>query len=83
MGAIDLRVQRALFFCENDNAMPVVDGEGGDVAVAPDASGVPGMGMRTPCCPTKVNEYNHKQQMLDSDAKKKQKQKYSWLLPRS
>ncbi|KAI2500548.1 No apical meristem-associated C-terminal domain [Fragilaria crotonensis] len=47
MATIDSRVRRALFFCDNDNAVPVgVDGEGGDIAVARCPSG--GMGMCTP-----------------------------------
>ena len=46
MATIDLRVRRALFFCDNDNAAPVVDREGGDTGVAPCPAG--GMGMCTP-----------------------------------
>lgn len=77
MATIDSQVRRALFFCDNDNAVPVgVDGEGGDIAVAPRPSG--GMGMCTPRPSigkkkAKANEYNRKQQMLASDVKKKQK----------
>ena len=38
--AIDSRVGRALFVCDNDYAVPVVDGEGRDVAVAPAEEGL-------------------------------------------
>jgi hypothetical protein len=84
MAAIDLRVRRALFFCDNDNEVSVVDdGEGGDVAVAP-AEGAepvarpPGMGMCTPRPSiakkkAKANEYDRKQQILASNIKKKQR----------
>jgi len=83
MTAIDSRVRRSLFFCDNDTAVPSVDGEESeDVAVAPGEGAVPGMGMCTPR-PTigkkkaKANECNRKQQMavmqLASDVKKKQK----------
>ncbi|KAI2513515.1 No apical meristem-associated C-terminal domain [Fragilaria crotonensis] len=79
ISALDLRVRRALFFCDNDNAVPFVDGEGGDVAVvAPAGGAVPGIGMCTPRPSigkkkAKANEYIRKQQMLASDINKKQK----------
>ena len=81
MAAFDLRNQRTLFFCGNDNEVSVIDdGEGGDVAVAPAEGAVPiacpGMGICTPRpsigkMKAKANKYNRKQQMLASNIKKK------------
>jgi hypothetical protein len=87
MATIDSRVRRALFFCDNDNAVSVgVDGEGEDITVAPRPSG--GMGMCTPRPSigkkkAKVNEYNRKQQMLASDVRRNKKQRQSWQMPTS
>ena len=73
--AIDSRVKRALFFCDNDtNTGSIVSEENGavdDVAVVPPTGGVPGIGMCTPRPSVgkkkaKTIAYNRRQQMLKS-----------------